>query len=107
LYANPQDKWSIWVNDGGAMLSVNGPTLAFNTWTHVVATFDGSNVKLYVNGQPVATGTSTSYAPNTSKPFTVGRGESSFYFNGRLDEVAYYNKVLSAAQILSHYNSGH
>jgi hypothetical protein len=107
LYAGSTDKWSMWVNNGTNMLAVNGAAVALNTWSHIVATFDGRTVRLYVNGIQSGTGTTSStYQPNPSRPFTIGRGETSFYFPGTIDEVSYFNKVLSASQVQAHFSAG-
>src|SRR5439155_18566328 len=34
----------------GALSPVDGPVLAINTWSHLVGTFDGTTLRLYVNG---------------------------------------------------------
>jgi len=36
-------------NAAGALLTLDGPALPLNTWSHVVGTFDGTTMRIYVN----------------------------------------------------------
>ena len=84
---------------------VRGPTaIPLNTWTHLATTYDGANLRYYVNGVLVGTtaGTGTINAANgalriggnNSAP--LGQGE---WFKGLIDEVRIYNRALTAAEI--------
>lgn len=71
-----------------------------NTWTHLATTYDGSLVRLYVNGVQVSSATAT--GPITTSTRVLGIGGDPIYgqyFAGRIDEVRIYNVALSAAQI--------
>jgi hypothetical protein len=76
-----------------------------NRWTHVAATWDGTALRLYVNG--VAAPLSANSSPvTTSESLQIGR--STVYnqpFNGRLDEVRIYNAALTPAQVLADMTS--
>jgi hypothetical protein len=79
--------------------------LTLNAWVHIVATYDGSIFKLYKNG----------YLDNTQETpgtFTIwddslflgsDLGAVSFY-NGRLDRIRLYTKVLTPTEVLALYN---
>lgn len=72
-------------------------------WFHAVATYDGSTMRLYLDGQEVGrlakTGT---VASNASVPLNIGRNPSgSHYLRGALDDVRIYNRGLSAAEVAS------
>ncbi len=79
-----------------------------STWTHAVITYDGANVKLYINGvfvnQVPLTGTISSAAPYALTMGNYLPGPSQWY-SGALDEVKIYNYALSAAQVLADDNS--
>jgi hypothetical protein len=89
---------------------LTGGSAPLNAWSHVVATWDGSAARLYVNGSladntndPAATGV---YNPNTSTAsFLVATSDSGSPYTGSVDEVAFYPTVLSGVQILSHFNT--
>lgn len=77
-----------------------------NTWYHVVGTFDGSNLKIYVNGVLENTrsrATSISYGTGN---FLIGAQGSltSNLFSGNIDETRIYNRALSSAEISALYN---
>lgn len=65
-------------------------------WSHVAATWDGSNTRLYVNGTQVAHSGTANKPPSGTSTFFVGYGEMAPWFHGDLDEVAYYAKALPA-----------
>jgi YD repeat-containing protein len=86
-------------------------TLAPNTIHHVVATYDGSTARLYVDGVQVGTGTlSGGVTWSGSRDLRLGRPiESSaaqFFLQGTLDETAVYTQAMPAATVLAHYNTG-
>jgi hypothetical protein len=90
-----------WVNTGGVDQSVAGATaLPLNTWTHLVTTFDGSALRLYVNGILVQTSAASGAAAVSTGALRIGGnaiwGE---YFKGRIDEVRVYNRALSPAEV--------
>jgi uncharacterized repeat protein (TIGR01451 family) len=91
----------------GALLPVDGPTLPLNTWSHLVGTFDGSVLRLYVNGAQVASATAVGPLTSGSGPSFIGRlGQSVYPFRGSLDEVAVFAGTLSADRVRAHYLGG-
>ena len=93
----------------------NGGTGFFNltsgTWTHVVAVKDATTCYVYINGveQTSLRGTCTSaIVPATSINYSLGRGYAGGgrFFNGKIDEVAVWNRALSASEVSQLYNSG-
>ncbi len=94
------------VNIGGAS------SIAQDTWNHVVVVVSNAitatNVYGYLNGVLVAGPTALpAYVPNDglgSGTFSIGmRSDSSFWFDGAIDEVAYYTNALDATAIAAHY----
>ena len=88
-------------------------------WHHVAGTFDGSTVRLYVDGSEVGTGTtpvpsiSIAYGLSPTNDLFLGRfngtcpPELSFLsFRGDVDEVEIYNRALSATEIRAIFNAG-
>ncbi|MFO0850510.1 MAG: right-handed parallel beta-helix repeat-containing protein [Gemmataceae bacterium] len=83
-----------------------------NTWHHVVGVYDGSRVRLYVDGVQVGTGTpatgaiSYSLTANTpdlfvgNYPLVPGVYPSGdLPFKGQLDEVGVFNRALTGAEV--------
>ena len=93
-----------------------GGGLGGDSWYHVVLTFDGTGssteyAKLYVNGSLEDTESSSNHDLNTQNNYvSVGAknndGTISNYFNGQVDEVAFWSEVLTAAEVSALYNSG-
>ncbi|MGR3855111.1 endo-beta-N-acetylglucosaminidase H [Chryseobacterium indologenes] len=70
-----------------------------NTWYHVAATYDGSNMKIYINGVLDATKAQTG-SVNSTGAFNVGYlYNTSRNFNGKIDEVRVWKRALSQTEI--------
>jgi len=89
---------------GGEVATYNFPTL--NSWTHLAWTYDGTTNKLYVNGNLCGTSTFTANTQSSTK-LRIGRAinGSIQYFNGIIDEVKIYNRVMSASEVLANYQA--
>ena len=88
-------------------VNIGGGAVVTGSWQHLVAVYDGTNAYLYVNGQPVAQASAAGYVPNKSGQLTIGaRSDLSFFFPGGVDEVALYTNILSATDVLAHYQNG-
>jgi len=88
---------------------LTGGTATLNSWSHVVATWDGSAAQLYVNGaladntnDPAATG---AYNASAAADFILAATDSGSPYAGSVDETAFYPTALSAATILNHFNT--
>lgn len=68
---------------------------------HVAVTYDGTTMRLYVNGVERANRTSSVSITNHTNPLRLGR-----YVSGTLDEPAIYSSALSATEIAAHYAAG-
>lgn len=80
-----------------------GTSFVVGTWTYVVATYDGSTMRLYLNGSSVASQSSSQSIATFATSLRVGNSYSNSAFDGILDEVAVYNVALSGATIAAHY----
>lgn len=75
-------------------------------WTHVTATFDGTNVRYYING--ALTG-NVAYNPGYAtsvKYIGTTNGSYAAYFRGNMDDVRVYNRPLTAAEVTALYDGG-
>lgn len=84
------------------------PTTFLNLPFHVVGTYDGTNLRLYLNGVLVAGPTTASASMGTiAQVCRIGRdsagGGADVCFNGILDEIAVYSTALSATRVSAHY----
>jgi hypothetical protein len=80
-------------------------SVSVNAWHHIVATYDGSLLRIYRNGSYVSTSSeSTGAITNTVKTLTIGvRGGNRF--DGRIGVTNIYNRALSAADIVQSFNA--
>ena len=87
-------------------------TVALNDtkWHHVVATYDGSFVRIYSDGESVMTPAAQSGSTdNPAVDMLIGRSSVAGlprYFNGSIDDVRIYNRVLSADEAKRLYLMG-
>jgi outer membrane protein assembly factor BamB len=88
---------------GGSYADAVGTAkLTANTWSYLTETYDGSTLRLYVNGTQVASTARTGAIASSTNPLQIG-GDTIYsqYFAGLIDEVRIYNVALTAAQIQS------
>jgi hypothetical protein len=88
------------------MVVYTANTIPVNQWSHFAATYDGSSLKIYLNGAlenqvPWAEG----IFPGTA-PLVIGECYSESLFDGLIDEPTLYNRALSANEIEEIYNAG-
>jgi hypothetical protein len=81
--------------------------IQFLQWYHLVVTFDGADVRFYINTVP-STNHVPNYSPAVGSDAHIGSGQGVGWlpFIGGVDEVAFYTNVLTPAQILTHYTVG-
>jgi PKD repeat protein len=81
-------------------------TLPLNKWSHIAATYDGTSIRLFVNGVLVnSTAQVGAIAPST-QPLTIGGNAfSGQNWTGLIDEVRIYNRALSATEIQRDMNT--
>jgi len=83
-------------------------SLATNTWKHVVVTFSGNTLTLYIDGAVVGTLTTSRFHPFRLGATTtnyLGRSASfsSNYFYGLLDDFRIYRGALTASEVATLY----
>ena len=76
-------------------------------WYHTVGTYDGSNVKIYVNGVLEGTTSYTATPGTTDQPLVIGRwygNYNAYYHDGEIDQVRIFNKAISDSEVTTLYN---
>ncbi len=88
-----------WGNDIGIVIGDIS-----NTWNYAVATYDGTNRRLYLNGVDI--GGDTPSTPNFGNTtVTFGKTYTSEYFPGSIGPTHIYNRALSSTEVLHNYNA--
>jgi len=88
-------------NNGG-----DGSNLSTGTWFHVVVTWDaGSNSVAYVDGSQTDN-TSFGDTSDENEDFFIGDNGQGVYFDGEIDDVRVYDKVLSSSEVSDLYSTG-
>ena len=88
--------------------SVSGGSVEFsilpkNEWVHLAWTFDGSDLRVYLNGIDEVGPKPFSIGPNVDAPVLIGVSHAAEgrVFHGSLDEVRVYSHALSESEILA------
>ncbi len=109
LYANgtpSENRPTAELNIGGDKTVAGTAMLATGVWTHIAATYDGANLRFYVNGALVGTKAQTGAIPVSTGPLWIGN--NTVYnepYGGLIDEVRIYNRALSATEIQTDMNA--
>ncbi|MBW2529032.1 MAG: LamG domain-containing protein, partial [Deltaproteobacteria bacterium] len=83
------------------------PLPTVGVWTHIVGTYDGSDLKLYVDGDLIQTTADDRSQDSKPVPSYIGakRPDLNVLF-GALDEFAIYGHALPAHRVRAHYDAG-
>jgi len=86
-----------------AALSPAG-ALKLNEWQHLAMTYDGVDLKVYVDGVQVASAPVNKKRTPGASPLAIGRRQDAFaYFKGVIDEVRIYDRALSVEELKVHF----
>ena len=93
---------------GDKNAKATGITFSAGTWHHLVGTWDGANINLYIDGAPAASAAkSTPLLAYTGGADIGGTGNTlSGSLLGVVDEVVLYDVALSSAQVTELFNLG-
>ena len=92
--------------NGSFNITPSGYTLPSNGWYHLVGTYDGSNIKLYVNN--VLTQTTANTQTPTSGASGIRfmrRWDNPDYWGGSLAVIRIYNGAIGASDVSTNYNA--
>jgi len=110
-------KWHALYEDGGnaaamrqSFVDGQGPNAVAGEWAHIVITWDTSDyLKLYVNGaligmDPMYDNVFLGNTPSVRQFGRVGNGAAARHWDGLVDDLRVYDRVLSAAEVMQLYN---
>ena len=80
--------------------TISYTSISKDVWSHVTVTYDGTTLRLYINGTEVNTQAATGALPATAAVI-IGKDYATAccYFKGNLDEMRIRNKWLSQAEV--------
>ncbi len=102
---------NVWAWGNNAFLQSS--TDSFDTnWHHIAATYDGANMKIYIDGTNVASKTVNITMPDSNRPLLIGTsyagreyGKAQGYFKGKIDELRISNVARSSFTTKPYSNS--
>jgi hypothetical protein len=94
-------QWTSVVDLAGGNVEVTAPTTVadLHEWHHLASTFDGSLLRLYVDGVDVMSKSGTGAISDSNMALHLGNHPGWSAFEGRLDDVRLYDRALLAAEI--------
>ena len=90
---------NFYVNEMANKCSAPAPA---NQWSYIAVTYDGENIRCYVNKELTQTTPYTGGILNSVQPMLIGARENS-PFTGTIDQLVIYNKALTAEAIRENF----
>jgi hypothetical protein len=116
--AGTTNGWELMLNETGlakiqrtvagvAAIATAVTAAALGSWTHVVGTYDGATLTIYVNGVAEATQADAGVLPGNASLVTIGRAAHAAgnYYDGTAGNVAIWARALPAGEVLALYGS--
>ncbi|EKE15915.1 MAG: PKD protein [uncultured bacterium] len=93
--------------NGTAIIAHSAIVPNIGEWYYLTGLYDGSEVKIYVNGVLAGSTPATGSIGTDTSDIRIGYDVNGVsYFSGQVDELAIYDRALSASEIGAHYNAG-
>jgi hypothetical protein len=86
-------------------------TIPLNAWSHIVFTFNGSQLKLYFNNTNVFTQNISGLVTSNTSALSIGylphanMPPYGYFWNGQIDDVGIWNRPLTPCEINNLYNA--
>ena len=98
-------KWMFTLNAGGSETQLESNSNAIlNQWSLITVVYDGNQMYLYINGtldnQTIKTGTINQTTEGLTFGSHIFYSYSDYWFNGKVDDIAIYNRALSQPEII-------
>ncbi|MBI2917817.1 MAG: protein kinase [Chloroflexi bacterium] len=103
------NRWgfAVGVVSGVSQITETVDLLLYDQWRHVAVTFDGFAFRLYVDGTLVGGPNFGAFSsPQNAAPLLLGDSGSCGSFIGLMDEVRFYNRALSEAEVKALFVAG-
>jgi hypothetical protein len=96
----------------GSVYATSNTILTTDVWYHITAIYDGSNMKIYINGEDdnaTVSDTPPSNVPNSGTNIYIGTSSPvllNIYYDGKMRDIRIYNSAISTETIKLIYNAG-
>ena len=95
-------KWATFQHNTAAY---EGSAAVANVWTHVCTTHSSSGIEIYVNGSLDYSTNLATITTAVGTAYIAASFDNREFWNGRIAQVLFYNKKLTAAEIKQNYNA--
>ena len=92
-------KLRAFVEAGSRLDRTTTASIPTGTWTHVALTYDGANMRVYVNGKLDLTEAGTGTVANNGQTLFLSSSTSTKFFDGIIDDVRIYDYALSQDEL--------
>jgi hypothetical protein len=94
-------------NGGNGWHLTPSHTLTANNWYHIVGTYDGTDIKLYLNGTLIETRNAPGQTVGTSNGGInlMRRWDNAEFWGGRLSVVRIYSGAITATKVTNNFNT--
>lgn len=94
------------VSNGTITATVDMTDPSPDLWHDVVATYNGSQIELWLNGISQGTAPLTGNINNSTRKLKIGGSDSLItFFNGEIADAKIYNRAFTEAQAIAYHNS--
>jgi len=107
-FGTDDDKIAFGFYHGGFEEFKFDPDLQIATWYHIAATYNiaKERVRVYLDGAEVDNWATNKTLDTNTEDLYIGRSQHGEYWDGKLDDVRIYNRVLDPAEIQALYDEG-
>ena len=103
IFPRTDNGWTdfvFYISLNNSWITVSYPYPSLNSWHHLAATYDGSNIKLYLDGNLVKTQAASGTIGTNSNSLGIGNQPGySEYFGGEVDELRLWNIARTQSEI--------
>lgn len=101
------NSFNMTIGNGSTFANANWVTTLDTNWHHVIGTWNGTTITLYVDGTSRATASLSGTMGTPSSAIALGYADTynGDFLPGSLDECAIYNYALTGTQVTNHFNA--